>query len=277
MSETPEERFEQLKARLAGLESVLVAYSGGVDSTLLAFTATLVLGDRCLCALAVSDTYPESEAAHARQVAAELGLTILELETNELVDPAFRANGPDRCYHCKSELFSLLRTVADSRGLAWVADGSNMDDLGDHRPGRQAAAEFNVVSPLLDSGLTKRDIRTLARDLGLPNWDRPSMACLASRFPYGEAIDEDRLALVARAEDALRELGLRQFRVRAHGSVARLEVDPAEQEAAWAMRERVADAIRTAGFAYVAQDLDGYRSGSLNETLARTEACVESD
>ena len=271
MSEAPQEKYELLKSRLAEMGSALVAYSGGVDSTLLAFTATLVLGDRCICALAVSDTYPESEAIHARAVAAELGLSILELETNELVDPAFRANGPDRCYHCKSELFSLLRTVADSRGLVWVADGSNVDDLGDHRPGRQAAAEFNVVSPLIDSGLTKQDIRSLARDLGLPNWDRPSMACLASRFPYGDAIDEDRLALVARAEDALRALGLRQFRVRAHGSVARLEVGESEQDAAWAIRDRVAAAIRDAGFAYVAQDLDGYRSGSLNETLDRSE------
>jgi uncharacterized protein len=276
MSEAPQEKYELLKSRLAEMGSALVAYSGGVDSTLLAFTATLVLGDRCICALAVSDTYPESEAVHARAVAADLGLSVLELETNELVDPAFRANGPDRCYHCKSELFSLLRTVADSRGLVWVADGSNVDDLGDHRPGRQAAAEFNVVSPLIDSGLTKQDIRSLARDLGLPNWDRPSMACLASRFPYGDAIDEDRLALVSRAEDALRALGLRQFRVRAHGPVARLEVGESEQDAAWAMRDRVAAALRDAGFAYVAQDLDGYRSGSLNETLDRSQidACV---
>ena len=277
MSEAPQERYELLKMRLAELGSVLVAYSGGVDSTLLAFTATLVLGDRCVCALAISDTYPESEAAHARKVASELGLSVLELETNELVDPLFRANGPDRCYHCKSELFSLLRTVADSRGMIWVADGSNVDDLGDHRPGRRAAAEFNVVSPLTDAGLSKRDIRSLARELGLPNWDRPSMACLASRFPYGDPIDEDRLALVARAEDALRELGLRQFRVRAHGHVARLEVDEAEQDAAWAMRGRVAAAMRDAGFAYVSQDLDGYRSGSLNETLARPEVLAESD
>lgn len=251
--------------------SVLVAYSGGVDSTLLAFTAHAVLGPGTLAVLAASDTYPASEAEHAHAVAGELGLTLLEVETNELVDPSFRANGPDRCYHCKSELFSLLRTIADARGLAWVADGSNLDDLGDHRPGRRAAAEYGIVSPLMDAGLTKADIRELARELGLPNWDRPSMACLASRFPYGEEISEDRLDLVGRAEDSLRALGLRQFRVRAHGDVARLEVDAGEQDTAWGMRDRVSAALRTAGFAYVAQDLEGYRTGSLNETLEAPE------
>ena len=276
MTETPQDRYERLKTRLAGLGSVLVAYSGGVDSTLLAVTATLILGERAVCVLARSDTYPDSEAAHARAVADELGLSVLEVETNELVDPAFRANGPDRCYHCKSELFSLLRTVADTRGMRHIADGSNVDDLGDHRPGRQAAAEFGVVSPLIDAGLRKSDIRILACELGLPNWDRPSMACLASRFPYGEPIDEDRLTLVARAEDGLRALGLLQFRVRAHGPVARLEVAREEQDKAWAMREVVSAAIRGAGFAYVAQDLDGYRSGSLNETLSEAETVAES-
>ena len=277
MADTVQDKFERLKSRLAELSSLLVAYSGGVDSTLLAFTATLTLGEACLCVLAVSDTYPESEAVHARSVAGELGLTVLEVETNELVDPAFRANGPDRCYHCKSELMSMLRTIADTRGIRCVADGSNADDLLDHRPGRQAAAEFQVVSPLLDVGMTKSDIRLLARELGLPNWDRPSMAFLASRFPYGEPIDEGRLTLVASAEDALRGLGLRQFRVRAHGDVARREVAPEEQDVAWAMRERVAAAIRGAGFAYVAQDLEGYRSGSLNETLDAAERRVESE
>ena len=161
----------------------------------------------------------------------------------------------------------MLRAVADARGLAHVADGSNADDVSDHRPGRRAAAEYGVVSPLQEVGMTKADIREVSRALDLPTWDKPSMACLASRFPYGSRIDEGSLRRVAEAEDALRSLGLRQFRVRSHGDVARLEVEPSEMDAAWACRGRISAALRQAGFAYVTQDLEGYRTGSLNETL----------
>ncbi|PKQ14882.1 MAG: TIGR00268 family protein, partial [Actinobacteria bacterium HGW-Actinobacteria-7] len=171
------------------------------------------------------------------------------------------------CYYCKGELFSLLARVADVNGLSVVADGSNVDDTADFRPGSRAKSEYGVVSPLQDAGMTKDDIRTVARELGLPNWNKPAMACLASRFPYGEAITEESLARVAHAESALLGLGLNQFRVRAHGDVARLEVAPHEQEQAWRMRESISSSLRAAGFTWVAQDLDGYRMGALNEAL----------
>ena len=191
----------------------------------------------------------------------------MEVETCELADPNFTANSSDRCYHCKSELFGLLRRVADANGYAHVADGSNVDDLSDHRPGRRAASELSVVSPLADVGLTKAEIRELAQELGLPNWDKPSMACFASRFPYGERITDEGLARVSAAEQSLRDLGLSQFRVRAHGTVARIEIAPEEMPTAWGLREQIASEVRRAGFAYAAIDLDGYRTGSMNEVL----------
>lgn len=261
-------KYRDLLERLRALDSVLVAYSGGVDSTLLAVAAREALGDRFLPVLAVSETYPHAEIEDARNTAAELGLPLVEIVTNELANPVFATNPPDRCYFCKLELFGLLVEVAEARGFACVADGANADDLSDHRPGHRAAAELGVVSPLQEVGLTKSEIRELSRDLGLPTADKPSMACLASRFPYGTKIDAVGLERVGRAEDSLRALGLAQVRVRSHGDVARVEVAPDEIARAFAVRGEVAAAIRSAGFAYAALDLDGYRTGSLNETLS---------
>lgn len=260
-------KYDSLRNRLENLGSALVAYSGGVDSTLVAFAAHVVLGERCVAVLATSDVHTRNEVDDARETAARLGFTLVEVDTYELADPRFRDNPPDRCYYCKREMFGLLRHVADSRGIKWVLDGTNADDTSDHRPGRKAATEYGVVSPLLEVGLHKNEVRELSRMLGLPTWDKPSMACLASRFPFGTAITDEGLERVRVAEAALRDLGLRQFRVRSHGDIARVEVEPEEMDRAWEIRGAVAAAVKSAGFAFATQDLDGYRSGSMNATL----------
>ena len=266
MSEHTDKKLTQLKEYLAGLEGAVVAFSGGVDSTFLLAVAVEVLGDRVLAVTATSETYPERERREAHELARMLGVRHREVVSEELDLPEFKDNPRNRCYYCKKELFGKLRAIANAAGLAHVLDGTNVDDLGDHRPGREAAAELGVLSPLVQAGLTKEEIRQLSQVMKLPTWDKPAYACLSSRFPYGTAITPDRVRQVGQAEEALRGLGFRVLRVRYHGEVARLELGPDEfRQAVGELRDVVADIVRKAGFIYVAVDLQGYRTGSMNE------------
>ncbi|WP_025322400.1 ATP-dependent sacrificial sulfur transferase LarE [Deferrisoma camini] len=262
------EKERRLHAILQDMGGVVIGFSGGVDSSYLYAVAVEVLGERALGVTAVSETYPERERREAEALARALGGRHRRIVSEELDLPAFTRNPPDRCYHCKRELFGRLREVAREEGLPWVADGTNADDRSDHRPGRRAARELGVRSPLEEAGLTKDDIRELSRRRGLPTWDKPAMACLSSRFPYGTPITRPEVARVGRAEEGLRGLGLRVLRVRHHGDVARIEVGPDEfPRVVGDLRDEVVRIVKDAGYAYVALDLQGYRPGALNEVL----------
>ncbi|HXG54938.1 MAG TPA: ATP-dependent sacrificial sulfur transferase LarE [Vicinamibacterales bacterium] len=254
---------------LGDLPSVIVAYSGGVDSALLAYVATRVLGTQALCVTADSPSYPERHRQMAISLAKDFGFQHEIIQTAEMARPEYRANPANRCYYCKHELYTHLSALARERGIPVIADGSNADDRGDYRPGRQAAREFGVRSPLDDAGLTKEEIRELARRGGLPTWDEPASACLSSRIPYFTEVTDEKLRMIERAEAVLRGLGFRICRVRHHDTIARLELGPAEMArvADPAVAATIDRELREIGYAHVTIDLRGYRLGSLNDAL----------
>jgi len=269
LADSLDAKHARLRELVAGYGSALVCFSGGVDSTLLLRVAHDVLGDRCLGLTTISVTMAASERRAAVDLAAGIGARLEVVESHELEREGFAANPTDRCYHCKAELLEIARPRADALGLAEVLLGTNLDDLGDHRPGLRAADERGARQPLVDAGFTKADVRALSRALELPTWDKPQLACLSSRFPYGTEITPERLRRVDAFEDGLRALGFRQLRVRYHGDVARLELDVADMPRALEPRAREAIVTlgRAQGFTFVALDLAGSASGSLNQLI----------
>jgi uncharacterized protein len=268
-----EAKERELARLLVSYRSVIVAFSGGVDSAYLAYVANRELGARALAVTGDSASYPTFQRQLAEQLTSQFGIRHRIVFTEEFEDPNYTSNPPNRCYYCKSELYTRLRDLALEGGFDSICDGTNADDVGDYRPGRQAALEMGVRSPLLECGMTKADIRDLAHQAGLPVWNEPASACLSSRVPYGEVVTIGKLSMVDRAEMALKQLGFRQVRVRHHGDIARIEVTEDEMARALhpEMARRMSAAVKSLGFKYVALDLEGYRTGSLNEALSRAK------
>ena len=270
-----QKRLTELEEILVPYESALVAFSGGVDSSLaLAVAARALSKHRVLAVTSNNETYLPSELDLAREFAESLGVEHLVVNTRELDDPNYASNPTNRCYFCKSTLYTDLAKLAEDRSYACVVDGANKDDEGDYRPGRKAAKELGVVSVLSEAKMSKADVRELAKYLGLPTWDKPALACLSSRFPYGQEITPEKLSQVARAEEFLRREDFKQVRVRHHGEIARLEIGPDELERAFAMREKISAELLDAGFLYVTLDLAGYRAGSLNRALKKDKKAL---
>lgn len=270
VSKEVQAKYKRLKGILEEMGSVLVAFSGGVDSSFLLKTAHEVLGDEVFAVIASSETYPEKEKEEAIKIAQYLNVRYKIIRTLELENPDFVNNSPQRCYFCKRVLFSRLKEIAEDEGIPYVIDGANLEDTGDYRPGSIAAEELGIRSPLKEARFIKSEIRKLSKQLGLPTWNKPSMACLASRFPYYMRIDMKSLKRVSQAEDCLRALGFSQIRVRHHGQIARIEIEPKEfpEIMEKGVREKIVKTLKKLGYTYITVDLAGYRTGSMNEPLS---------
>ena len=265
----PEVLLSRLESELSGLNSVVTAFSGGVDSTLVGVVADKVLKPKALAVTAVSPALSERELSEAKLTASEFHLDHRIVRTNEMDQPGYTENSPQRCYFCKNELYSQLHTLARDEGYQWIVNGANKDDLGDYRPGLKAASEHQVRSPLVDAGFTKADVRALANYLGISVWDKPAQPCLSSRVPYGIPVNVTTLKMIERAEDFLKDLGLNQVRARHHDRVCRIEVVPEEMEIIIVNREKITEYLKSLGYLWVSLDLAGLRSGSLNAQIGR--------